>query len=75
MKSLARGVVWWPGIDQQLEEKVKRCSLCQANQKSPAHAPLHPWDWPERPWACIHIDYAGPFMGKMFLVVVDAHSK
>ena len=75
MKSLARGVVWWPGIDQQLEEKVKGCSLCQANQKTPAQAPLHPWDWPERPWARIHIDYAGPFMGKMFLVVVDAHSK
>jgi hypothetical protein len=24
---------------------------------------------------CIHVDYAGPFMGKMFLVVSDAHSK
>ena len=23
----------------------------------------------------LHVDYAGPFLGKMFLVVVDAHSK
>lgn len=23
----------------------------------------------------MHLDYAGPFMGKTFLVVVDAHSK
>ena len=27
------------------------------------------------PWSCIHIDYAGPFLNKMFLVIVDAHSK
>ena len=36
---------------------------------------MHPWEWPERPWERIHLDYAGPFLGKMFLVVVDAHSK
>ena len=27
------------------------------------------------PWERLHIDYAGPFLGKMFLMVVDAHSK
>ena len=27
------------------------------------------------PWQRIHIDYAGPFLGQMFLIVVDAHSK
>ena len=36
--------------------------------------PLHPWVWPEAPWRRIDIDFAGPFMGKMFFVVVDAHS-
>ena len=43
--------------------------------KLPPIAPLHPWDWPDRPWARIHADYAGPFMSKMFLLMVDAHSK
>ena len=75
MKSLARSMVWWPGIDIDLQEKVRKCKQCQINQKSPALAPLHPWDWPKRPWARIHIDHAGPFQGKIFLVVVDAHSK
>ena len=28
-----------------------------------------------RPWARLHIDHAGPFQGKLFLVVVDAFSK
>lgn len=26
-------------------------------------------------WQRIHIDFAGPFQGKMYLIVVDAHSK
>ena len=75
MKSLARSVVWWPGIDADLEGKVKDCHECQVNRKSPTPAPLHPWEWPARPWARIHVDHAGPFQGKLFLVVVDAHSK
>ena len=75
MKSLARSYVWWPNLDKELETKVKTCGECQLNRKSPPAAPLHCWDWPERPWSRLHADYAGPFMGKMFLVVVDAHSK
>ena len=38
-------------------------------------ATLHPWEWPDRPWVRLHIDYAGPYLGKWFLIVVDAHSK
>jgi hypothetical protein len=75
MKSLARSFVWWPGMDGALEEKVKACSQCQSNQKMPAPAPLHPWEWPARPWSRLHLDFAGPFMGHMFLVLMDAHSK
>ena len=37
--------------------------------------PLHPWIWPAQPWQRIHIDYAGPFQGKYYFLVVDAHSK
>ena len=36
---------------------------------------MHPWEWPEHLWDRIYIDFAGPFMGKMFLLVVDAHSR
>jgi hypothetical protein len=56
-------------------DKVKTGLVCQTNAKTPATAPLHPWEWPEHPWTRLHIDYAGPFMGKKFLVVVDPHSK
>ena len=75
MKQLARSIVWWPGIDKDLENKVSQCEQCALAQKSPAHVPLHPWEWPSRPWARLHADYAGPYMEKMFLVLIDAHSK
>ena len=68
VKGLARGFVWWPGMDLDLENMVKSCPNCQVNQKAPPVAPLHPWEWPQRPWTRLHIDYAGPFLGKMFLV-------
>ena len=75
MKALARSLVWWPGIDGKVEEIVKNCSECQQAQPLPATAPLQPWSWPTRPWARLHMDFAGPMDGRMFLVVVDAHSK
>ena len=65
LKSLARSYVWWPNMDADLEGKVKDCH----------QPPLHPWEWPERPWSRLHLDYAGPFLGKMFLVMVDSHLK
>ena len=40
-----------------------------------AKASPNPWRWPSKPWQRIHIDYAGPFMNKMYKLVVDAHSK
>lgn len=46
MKSLARSYVWWPGIDDELESKVKNYQQCQQNQKSPQPVPMHTWKWP-----------------------------
>lgn len=75
MKALARGYVWWPNMDRELEDAVKKCQQCQLHQKAPAEAPLHPWEWPGQPWSRVHIDYAGPYKGHMYLVVIDAHFK
>lgn len=75
MKGIAQSFVWWPGIDEQLEDVAKTCNGCQQTQKSPPTAPLHVWEWPTKPWQRVHIDYAGPFLDRMYLVVVDAHSK
>ena len=75
MKSLARSYIWWPQMDSQIEQTAKSCSTCQETRPSPPAAPLHPWEWPSKPWSRLHLDFAGPHMGHMFLVIVDAHSK
>ena len=75
MKALARSHVWWPGLDRDLESLAKSCVACQSVKQAPPVAPLRPWVWPTKPWERIHIDFAGPFQGKMYLIAVDAHSK
>ena len=75
VESLARSYVWWPNMESTLQNKVRTCNHCQIHRKSPPEAPLHPWEWPSRPWERVHIDYAGPFLGTMFPIMVDASSK
>lgn len=75
MKGLARNYIWWPKMDTAIEEMVKACQSCQESRPSPPTAPLHPWEWPSEPWSRLHLDYAGPFLGSMHLILVDAHSK
>ena len=64
--------VWWPGLDSDIVAKVCACDTCQKNCPTPVKAPLHPWEWPSHPWSRLHIDHAGPYLGKL---IVDAHSK
>ena len=75
MKGIARSRVWWPGIDQDIESAVASCEACQGSRANPPAVTLHPWVWPSGPWDRIHVDFAGPFMNSMFLIVVDAYSK
>ncbi len=60
--------VWWPGLDDEIENSVRLCRSCQA---TPAPAPLNPWRWPSRPWSRLHVDFAGLFMGKTLLIAYD----
>ena len=75
MKAIARSYVWWPGLDQQIEGSCRECATCVQAQSSPKKAPMHLWEYPTRRWERIHVDFAGPFLGKMFLITVDAYSK
>ena len=75
MKELARSYLWWPSLDEDLEEVSKSCKTCLELRKMPRKAELHPWEWPKRPWHRLHVDYAGPMDGHYFLVIIDAYSK
>ena len=75
MKELARSYLWWPNLDQDLENVSASCDTCLEHRSMPPKAELHPWEWPKAPWHRIHVDHAGPMDGNYFLVIVDAHSK
>ena len=75
MKALARSYVWWPGLDQAIEERVGKCHACQESRHMPPKAPVFPWEWAKAPWTRLHIDFAGPFQGHIFLIVVCSYSK
>ena len=74
MKAIARSHVLWPNLDHQIEELVRSCHSCQLAQNEAAKSPLSPWEFPARPWQCLHIDFA-EFDQQHYLDIVDAHSK
>ena len=67
MKSMTCGYVWWPGLDNDLEELSRNCKSCQMILQQPrfilgcGHLRLGTWT------------LQGHF--KMWLIAVDAHSK
>ncbi|KRY80682.1 Uncharacterized protein T4D_6125, partial [Trichinella pseudospiralis] len=75
MVSMARQFCWWTAMNKDIEMKAQSCEGCATAQKNPAKVAVKPWEVADRPWKRIHVDFAGPINGNMFLIVVDAHSK
>ncbi|XP_053687124.1 uncharacterized protein K02A2.6-like [Sabethes cyaneus] len=75
MKSVMRSHVYWPGVDQDVQNFVSSCSACASVAKSPPKTLLSSWPQASHPWQRLHVDYAGPFEGQYFLVIVDSYSK
>ena len=62
-------------LDSDIENMARTCTTCQQNSVLPSKATVHPWEWPSQPWSRLHLNFAGPFLGHMYLVTVDAYSK
>jgi len=82
LKQRCRDMVWWPGIDREIETLVKDCTACLLSKtRAPAPPPpMQPLDWPSQPWEHLQLDVCGELHGvphhQQFLVVVyDLHSK
>lgn len=74
MKSTARNYVWWPDLDKDIEGLAQACPECNAVRNKPPSI-THHWEPAELPWQRVHLDFAGPVDGHMFLLAIDAHSK
>ena len=74
MKALARSYMWWPGLDKSIEEIVIACQVCQSIKSSPPATLVHPWVQPAKPRKRVHVDFAGPFKEKTYLLGAAAGS-
>ena len=75
MKQLARSTVYWPRTDFDIEDLCRKCTSCGQFQNKPDKPSIHPWMMPEKPWSRLHLDHAINFLGRNWLVLVDAYSK
>ncbi|UYV61178.1 K02A2.6-like [Cordylochernes scorpioides] len=75
LKSVARTLFWWPGLDKDIEETVRRCNCCQSLACMPPRTTPVNWPPTNQPWDRVHIDHLGPFEQNLYLIVVDACTK
>ncbi|UYV76356.1 K02A2.6-like [Cordylochernes scorpioides] len=75
LKSVARTLFWWPGLDKDIKETVRRCNCCQSHACMPPRATPVNWPPTNQPWDRVHIDHLGPFEQNLYLIVVDACTK
>ena len=74
MTYIARVNVYWPGIDADISDYVKRCTICTKYKASQATQPMLLGDIPDRPWQELAADYF-THKGKDYLLIADTFSK
>ena len=72
--SLARTCVYWPGMEADMMDYIKRCVTCIDNAKMPVET-LHPHEVPAGPWIKVGMDFFQDDSGQKFLIVADYFSK
>ena len=70
----ARETVYWPGVCEQIKEKVAKCEICNKYRNCQMKEPLLPHPVPDRPWQVLAADLFVLPQGK-FVVLVDYYSK
>ncbi|XP_013379743.1 uncharacterized protein K02A2.6-like [Lingula anatina] len=73
-KQRAREAHYWPGMNQQIENLVNDCAICNSYQNSLPKETLRPMKTPDMPWSEIGSDIMD-WKGEHYLVTVDSFSK
>ncbi|XP_065317240.1 uncharacterized protein LOC135925708 [Gordionus sp. m RMFG-2023] len=74
IKSLAKDRMWWSGMVNDIDLEVRSCDDCNIFHDNSKKI-QNPWVLATKPFERIHVDYAGPFFTKNWLIIVDAYSK
>ena len=74
-KRLLRSKVWFPGLDDLVEKKVKTCIACQANGPEEKKPPIQATELPPNPWHSVGVDFFGPYQNIYLMVIYDLYSR
>ena len=72
-RRLARSSVFWPNMNKDIEEMIKKCDTCQKYQNQQSKEPLISHQIPTHPWQHLAVDFFS-YQGQNYLVVVDHYS-
>ena len=73
-KARARQVLSWPGMSQDIESMVARCTICEKFRPAQQKEPMIPHVIPHRAWSKVAADIL-EIGTNAYLVVVDYYSK
>lgn len=73
-KLRARSLLFWPGINNDIENMVLSCKICEKFRESNKKETLIPHEVPSRPFQYICTDIC-EHGNKEFLIVIDKYSK
>lgn len=75
-KQHLRTKVWWPHINGDVDDWVKRCLAYQVCGHGDPPPPLQVSPLPGKPWSSLYTVFCGPFpTGEILLVLIDGYSK
>ena len=69
----AREVIFWPGMSQEIENYISRCTICLEYGRKQQRETMKPHEVPTRPWQNIACDLMD-LSGYAYLVTVDTYS-
>ena len=70
----ARSSVYWPCIDNEIEQLVNKCSTCLNNRNKQPRETLIPHEIPKHPWMKVATDLF-ELNDKDYVIVIDYYSK
>jgi hypothetical protein len=72
----AKAAIYWPGINNEIEDMIRKCEPCQKYQASQSKEPLEnvASELPSIPWHTISTDLFS-LDGKTYLIIADYYTK
>ena len=72
--TLARTCVYWPDMESDVTDYIKRCLTCIDNTRLPMET-LHPHEVSLGPWVKVSMDFFQDDSSNKFLIIADYFSK